>query len=254
MKVLKEETDFAKALETLPSSLESFYLLYDRHAPLNHSYQPPSLLDETDQHGDKLTIALRKLSERLVTFDLIADVGQEIFGPPEIKRQNDNDQPQWPHIRRHNITPGPMAPSGKWRYQRPADYEDDDGDEGSLDSQRAEEASLAAPGDDREDPFREELDADAVRQLLLAGARAAASMPRLIFMSLTLNPPVGGRILSVDYTGRKSRGAAGVAPELRVESHPVYHPGEEVLQLWMEVARVNAGGELEVAIKDSQIW
>lgn len=46
---------------------------------MNHSHRPPSILDETDQHGDKLSIALRKLSQRLHTFELIADVGPEIF-------------------------------------------------------------------------------------------------------------------------------------------------------------------------------
>lgn len=252
IKALTEETDFAEALETLPSSLQSFYLLYDRRPPMGHSHRPPSILDETDQHGDKLSVALRKLSQRLSTFKVIADVGSEIFWPPETERREDNDQPRWPSMGRYSIGLGPIAPSGEWRFQRPtdaSDNEDDDEDEGSIDSMQIYEASIAAPGDDREDPFREELDGDAAGQLLLAAARAATCMPKLFSMSFTLSPAERGGKLSVFYTDRTS-GGAGVV-ELCVESHPVYHPDEEVLRLWREAARVNVGAELEVVIEDS---
>ncbi|KAI7782384.1 hypothetical protein LA080_013530 [Diaporthe eres] len=196
-------SDFAEALESLPPSLHSFYLLYDRRPPMNHSHRPPSILDETDQHEDKLSIALRKLSQRLHTFELIADVGPEIFWPPETERREDNDQPRWPSMGRYSIGLGPIAPSGEWRFQRPTDAsddEDDDDDEGSIDSMQAYEASIAAPGDDREDPFREELDGDAAGQLLLAAARAATCMPNLFGISFTLSPAVRGDKLSVFYT------------------------------------------------------
>ncbi|KAK7738293.1 hypothetical protein SLS63_002628 [Diaporthe eres] len=247
--------NFAEALESLPPSLQSFYLLYDRRLPMNHSHRTPSILDETDQHGDKLSIALRKLSQRLHTFKLIADVGLEILWPPETEQREENDQPRWPSMGRYSIGLGPIAPSGEWRFQRStdaSDNEDDDDDEGSIDSMQAYEASIAAPGDDREDPFREELDGDAAGQLLLAAARAATCMPNLFSMSFTLSPAVRGDKLSVFYTDSTS-GGAGVV-ELCVESHPVYHPDEEVLRLWREAARVNVGVELEVVIEDSQSW
>lgn len=156
---------------------------------------------------------------------------------------------------RYSVGLGPIAPSGEWRFQRPtdaSDNEDDDDDEGSIDSMQAYEASIAAPGDDREDPFREELDRDAAGQLLLGAARAATCMPKLFSMSLTLSPAVRGGKLSVFYTDRTS-GGAGVV-ELCVDSHPVYHPDEEVMRLWRETARVNVGVELEVVIEDSQYW
>ena len=51
--------DFAYALQTLPSSLQHFDLLYDRYPPLDHSFQPPSILDKTDyDNNDKLSLAL----------------------------------------------------------------------------------------------------------------------------------------------------------------------------------------------------
>lgn len=236
----------------LPSSLQSFYLLYDRQPPMNHSYQPPSVLDETDQQGDKLSVALRKLSQRLSSFTLLADVGPEIFWPPETERREDAGQPAWPNMVKYSITPGPIDPSGEWRYVRPTDDSETDDDEGSMDSMQAYEASIAPPGDDWEDPFREELDGDAAGQLLLSASRAATCMPKLFSMSLTMNPPARGDELSVFYTARK-RGGVGVA-ELFVEAHPVYHPDEEVLRLWSEAARANVGAELEVVIKDSESW
>lgn len=236
----------------LPSSLQNFYLQYDRQPPLNHSYQPPSVLDETDQDGDKLSVALRKLSHQLSSFTLLADVGPEIFGPPETERREDAGQPAWPNMVKYSITPGPIDPSGEWRYRRPTNASDSDDDEGSMDSQQAYEASIAPPGDDWEDPFREELDGDAAGQLMLAAARAATCMPKLFSMSLTMNPPSRGYELSLFYTARK-RGGVGVA-ELCVDAHPVYHPDEEVLRLWKEAARVNVGAELKVGIKDSQSW
>lgn len=218
---------------------------------MNHSYQPPNILDETDQHGDKLSVALRKLSQRLRTFQLVADVGQEVLWPPEREGREDNDQPWWPSMRQYSIGLGPIAPSGEWRFQRPTDASDNEyDDEGSIDSMQAYEASIAAPGDDREDPFREELDRDAAGQLLLAAARAATCMPRLFSMSFTLLRAVGGNALSVFYTKRTSGGAAVL--ELCFESDSVYHPDEEALRLWREAARVNVGMELEVVIEDAK--
>lgn len=219
---------------------------------MNHSYQPPSILDETDQHGDKLSVALHKLSRRLSDFQLIADVGPEVLWPTETEGREENDHPQWPSMRQYSIGLGPIAPSGEWRFQRPADATDNEYDEeGSIDSMQAYEASIATPGDDKEDPFREELDRDAASQLLLAAARAATCMPRLFSMSFTLLPPVGGNTLSVFYYTKTTSGGAAVV-ELCFESDSGYHPDEEFLRLWREAARVNVGMELEVVIEDTK--
>ena len=67
--------DFAYTLQTLPSSLQRFNLLYERYLPLDHSFQTPSILDEPDSgNNDKLSLALYKLSQRLATFDLMVVV------------------------------------------------------------------------------------------------------------------------------------------------------------------------------------
>lgn len=213
---------------------------------MNHSYQQPSLLDESDQGGDKLTIALRKLSERLERFHVGADVGLEIYGPTEAEGHQDNEQeqPRWPRMRRHSVYPGAIAPSGEWRWQRAPDYESDETE--SLDSQGADEAERAPPGDDIQDWWREMLDPDVTRQLLLASARAAASMPRLLWMDCGMNPPGRGPSLHVSYKSNNFDGAAGEAPNLCIETSPVYQLDEEVMQLWREAARVNGVGELEV--------
>ena len=106
-------TDFAYALHTLPSSLQSFDLVYERHIPLDHSFQTPSLLDETDpDDNDKLSLALHKLSQRLVTFTVIADVGPEILWPSK-HGDTPDDAPLWPRLHDYSIVQGPIAPSGK---------------------------------------------------------------------------------------------------------------------------------------------
>ena len=51
--------DLASTLQKLPSSLRHFNLLYERRPPLDHSFQTPSILDETDySKNDKLSLAL----------------------------------------------------------------------------------------------------------------------------------------------------------------------------------------------------
>lgn len=128
-------------------------------------------------------MALRNLSQRLIYFTLIADIGNELFWPLETKQEGDKHQPQWPSRRRYSISAGLLTPSGELRFKRPADYPDYS-DEGSLDSMQRYEAEMAAPGDDMEDPFREELDRDAAGPLLLAAARATVCMPNLSSMSI----------------------------------------------------------------------
>ncbi len=77
--------DFALALENLPSSLQHFELLYTRYAPLDHSFRPPSILDDEidGDNGDKLSLALHKLSLPLVSFMVAADLGPEVVWPLE---------------------------------------------------------------------------------------------------------------------------------------------------------------------------
>lgn len=244
---LTEKIDFAKALEKLPSSLEGFKLIYSRQPPLNHSYQPPSLVDQTDQHGDQLNVALRNLSQRLSYFILIADIGNELFWPLETKQEGDKYQPQWPSMRRYSISAGLLTPSGEWRFKRPADYPDHS-DEGSLDSMQRYEAEMAAPGDDIEDPFREELDRDAAGPLrvLLAAARATVCMPNLSNMSIMFDTGAGQESFEVDYWAKKREGEWSV--ELCVKSDPAYYPEEDALRNWKEAAKLNAGVELKMVI------
>jgi hypothetical protein len=118
--------DFAHALQTLPSSLQHFQLSYSRRIPLDHSFQTPSILDETDGDNDKLSLALHKISQRLISFDLIADVGPEVLWPLEQTQGND---PLWPKMRRYSILHSAIAPSGQWRYQRSDSDNDDDSDD-----------------------------------------------------------------------------------------------------------------------------
>ncbi|KAH6855908.1 hypothetical protein B0I37DRAFT_65246 [Chaetomium sp. MPI-CAGE-AT-0009] len=250
--------DFAYALQTLPSSLRDFDLWYSRSIPLDHSFQTPSILDETDSdnnnNNDKLSLALHKLSQRLVTFGLVADVGPEVFWPLE-HTQDDSDGPLWPRMRCYSITPGSIAPSGKWLYQR-----SDSNDEWDVDSS-SEPDALVAPGDETEDSFRNKLDPDAAHALLLALARAVRRMPALWTMRFVLEPPMwdeGIGKLEVEYMveggafGRGGRGDDGGVAELVVGCHPVFHPDEEVVQIWREAAEEHAGVKsgLMVVVRD----
>jgi hypothetical protein len=181
----------------------------------------------------------------------MADVGSEILWPLEHTapdhhhHQQDND-PFWPMMRRYRISPGMIAPSGEWRFRRPQDASDSDWDDDSVASYFPEDYIGVAPGDEKEDPFRQELDPDAARALLLAAARAARRMPALREMRLMLDAPPGRGTgeLEVEYKAMPStpRDDSGRA-ELVVESHPANHPDEEVLQAWREAAREHTGAE-----------
>ncbi|KAK4033620.1 hypothetical protein C8A01DRAFT_39920 [Parachaetomium inaequale] len=239
---------------------------------LDHSFQTPSILDETDRdNNDKLSLALCKLSQRLATFDLMADVGPEILWPLERtapdhhhQQQHQDNDPLWPTMCHYTINPGPIAPSGKWRFQRLPDSDSDSDDDGSASSV----SSSVAPGNEKEDPFRAMLDPDAARALLLAAARAARRMPALRKMEFMLDPPIwrdNGR-LEVVYTAMAgtARGGTPLAPpggggataELLVESRPVFHPDEEVVQAWREAAEEHSGivSGLVVVVREHMAW
>jgi hypothetical protein len=102
-----------------------------------------------DHDNDKLSLALHKLSQRLVTFVPIADVGPEVLWP--LEHPQDDDQ-LWPRMRDYSIHPGAIAPSGQWSFQRSDSDSDDDWYDG------------AAPGDQKENPFRYKLDPDAAHR------------------------------------------------------------------------------------------
>ncbi|ROW02590.1 hypothetical protein VPNG_07854 [Cytospora leucostoma] len=104
-------TDFANTLERLPSTLQHFRLYYERHEPKDHSFQTPSIIDETDYGNDKLSLALYKLSQRLRTFELVAQVGPEILWPLQTGPDHqDGNLPLWPNMWRYTIEPGAIAP------------------------------------------------------------------------------------------------------------------------------------------------
>lgn len=88
-------------LERLPSTLQHFSLYYERQEPKDHSFQTPSIIDETDYGNDKLSLAHYKSSQRLTTFHLSAQVEPEILWPlptgPDQQEQDDN-LPLWPNM------------------------------------------------------------------------------------------------------------------------------------------------------------
>ena len=239
--------DFANALQTLPSSLQHFELEYHRAVPLDHSFQTPSL-DETDRHNDKLSLALYKLSQRLTTFTLMADVGPEVLWPFEHTQDKDS---LWPRMQRYFINPGAIAPSGQWRFL-PSDSNDSDDEQDMLSN---DIDPFAAPGDEIEEHFRNNPDPKAVHALLLATARAVRRMPVLRDMRFVLER-IGDGQLEVEYMVKAGTTRVGTA-ELVVESHPLpFRPDEEVLQIWREAAEehVGAGSGLVVVVRDPWAW
>ncbi|KAK4158315.1 hypothetical protein C8A00DRAFT_28822 [Chaetomidium leptoderma] len=182
-------------------------------------------------------------------------------GQQQQQQQQDND-PLWPTMRHYTINPGAIAPS-----------DSDSDDDGAASSVSEESSGSVAPGDEKENPFRDKLNPDAARALLLAAARAARRMPALRKMDLVLDPPVWRGIgrLEVEYTAAAMAGTArgGGAPsappvggggggtaELLVESHPVFHPDEEVVQAWREAAEEYTGAELGLVavVKEPMVW
>lgn len=94
--------------------------------------------------------------------------------------------------------------------------------------------------------------------LLLAAARAVRRMPALWMMHFVLEPPVGNiGELEVEYMIKAGTGGGGGrTAELVVESHPMFHPDEEVVQIWREAAEEHAGAEFGfvVVVRDSRAW
>jgi len=235
-------TDFAYALLILPSSLRHFNLEYGRSIPLDHSFQTPSILDETDRDdNDKLSLALHKLSQGLASFILMADVGPEVLWPGG--RAQDND-PLWPRMRVFSINPGAITPSGQWRFLRSGSNDSDDEEQDVLSNHTD---PFTAPGDETEEHFRDYPDPDAVRALLLATARAVRRMPVLREMRFVLEQIGEGR-LEVEYSAR-----AGQA-KLDVASHPVFHPDEEVIRFYREAAEEYVGAKSGLMAEVSDPW
>ncbi|KAL2016831.1 hypothetical protein VTK56DRAFT_2954 [Thermocarpiscus australiensis] len=244
--------DFARTLQALPSSLQHFYLLYDRREPLDHSFQTRSILDETGRdNDDKLSLALHTLSQRLETFFLMADVGTEFLWPsermaPDHHQQQDSD-PLWPRMRRYSINLAPSRRQASGFFERDPDASESESD---SDSDFSYISSRVVPGNEREDPFRDKLDPDAARAWLLAAARGARRMPALWTTSFILNPPIScGQQLHVRYTAMANSARGGGTAELLVESHPLFTPDEEA-------AEVHTGAEsgLAVVIREPMVW
>lgn len=112
---------------------------------------------------------------------------------------------------RYRIEPGAIAPSGQWRFRRgPDDSPPDDSDNDAVSYVSEPEA---APGDEKDDRYREERDPDAIAPLLLAAARAAGRMPVLCTMFFVIHPVASEGGLEVYYTVGRSR-ASGVGGTL----------------------------------------
>ncbi len=226
--------DFAHALQTLPSSLRRFDLDYSRAIPLDHSFQTPSILDYDDDN-DKLSLALYKLSQRLASFTLIADIGPEAIWPVE---HTQDDESLWPRMQDYFIIPGAIAPSGRWLYLL---SDSNDLDDDGRDTLSDDVDPLAAPGDETQRYLRDDPDPDVVRALLLATAQAVRRMPALRYLSLALRGVDRG-LLEVEYSAE-----AGKA-ELTVYSLPLLQLDEDVVRLWSEAAEEYAGAGSGLAV------
>ncbi|SPQ21982.1 2590eedb-3c64-45a5-97ad-ac6fab2e734d [Thermothielavioides terrestris] len=262
----KLRADFADSLQALPSTLRSFHLMYGGPAPKDHFFERPSILDEADQDGhDKLSLALHKLSQRLFEFHLTADVGPEIFWPSGSAELDDGDSPSppyWPNMMYYGINPGAISPSGRWRFRHRTDSFGDDSDH--VVESDVSDSSDVAPGDEIHRAFRQEVDPDAVRPLLLAAARAAGRMPALRHMSFVIgSPPTNAGWLRVSYTtapssrrSARARLGGADAPRLVVGGRPLSHLDleKEVVEAWEEAARKHSDAELRCALVTKRLF
>ncbi|KAK3308381.1 uncharacterized protein B0T15DRAFT_565571 [Chaetomium strumarium] len=207
--------EFAETLPMLPSSLRDF----------------------------KLRLALHKLSQRLVCFTLVAEVGREAIWPSGPAVLNHRHVPFWPIISRYSIDPGAIAPSGEWRFRQRTGGSADSEDE--IDSPDSDYSG--PPGDEILYPFREEHDLDLVGPF----------MPALRDMHFSLSPPVGtDRCLSIWYdvtdnvspdidcrVGMGHRQLARRGAKLVFECEPVFYLDQEMIQAWREAAKSHTGTE-----------
>ncbi|MCJ1434059.1 hypothetical protein MMC27_003425 [Xylographa pallens] len=204
--------EFALALPNLSTDpLTSFRLNYERQVPINHDYEPPSVLLPTLPTIDHLSLALHTLSQSQNLTELTLSgplvISDALFWPATSATASLSRAPGlpfWPNMQKLVVEFSPIAPDGSWCFLREELSSVESAHEArEMERATQREAATYAPewGDcynaltmrtqiglfpARE--FRRVPDAAKIPALMLALARAAARMPRLKRLHVDVAP------------------------------------------------------------------
>ncbi|MCJ1381092.1 hypothetical protein MMC17_004201 [Xylographa soralifera] len=203
--------EFAQALPYLSTdSLASFRLNYERQVPLNHRFEPPSVLLPSLPTTDHLSLALHTLSQSQSLTEITLSgpfvISEDLFWPASLAASASAlasaaaARPFWPNMQKFVVEFSPVAPDGRWYFLREELSEHARSAEtvqmalASLDEvmRHMERSTTTAAGACYNElaerrrigafpahEFRKVPDPAAMPALMLALARAAARMPRL---------------------------------------------------------------------------
>ncbi|MCJ1400409.1 hypothetical protein MMC11_003614 [Xylographa trunciseda] len=109
---------FARSLSYLSTeSLAGFRLHFERKVPINHEFEPPSVLLPSDPATDHFSLALHALSlshnltEIILSGPLV--ISASLFWPA-----SSPSTPFWPNVQKVVVEFTPIAPDGSWYFSR----------------------------------------------------------------------------------------------------------------------------------------
>ncbi|MCJ1318274.1 hypothetical protein MMC15_003602 [Xylographa vitiligo] len=205
--------ELARVLPRLPTeSLTSFRLMYERQAPIDHQYRPPSVLLPASPATDYLCLALHRLSQSQNLTELTLSgpfvISAALFWPAPanatLAPAPAAGLPFWPNMQKFVVEFSPVAPDGSWCFLREELHgaaRDAQVLRMQLATRREVERHWTAPNDcynalaQRQQvgafparEFRRVPDGAHIPGLMLALARAATRMPRLRRLHVDVAP------------------------------------------------------------------
>ncbi|ETS76538.1 hypothetical protein PFICI_11925 [Pestalotiopsis fici W106-1] len=251
---VKARQDLAAGLQTIPDSVRHFTFSYHRDGSDSHDWIPPRLYDGDDQTPDPLSVALRQLSQRLVTLRLgPAIVSPDVLWPLPLSSSPSTGSLEhgdhFPHLEVVYLLPAEVTPAGEWllsgspsdddliRMGRYSDGDDDDDDDDD-DVEISFENDLG---------FRTQFNSSLAEPYFLAAATAAQRMPKLkeLCLEWQLRPGVGLGYLIVEEKSSSPRAM------LATWGSPPIELSHEAKQAWRKVTENLLGSpEMDFSARD----
>lgn len=227
---------FAFGLQTLlPQSVRHLVLYYEGGDPENHDCSPSCLHDSSSP--DPLSVALRTLSQRLITMSIDDRIvlDAEVFWP--VATTPAAPIPQFPNMEILSICTAAVTASGTWLF------EPDPSLGGRPDSPDSELRHPLVFDEEEEFECREYMlndyrclvVPDLANQFLLAAAGAAAHMPRLSSLEITMASTCPVWIYL-------DAGSNIAQPTLKIQGTNLFSLSDEVKEAWQVVAQGRIGG------------
>lgn len=247
--------DFSKGLSLLPASLRHFVLHFEHKPPADDSFQPRKILDDASMGVDPLSVALRDLSQQLVTFEIRggASLTSDVLWPAASPGAVDVT---WPRLRVLKIQLSGVTPNGEWLFEGQPDPPSDDDDPPVRPPEDGQEDGLMAEPDApayedlRFNFFRRSCNTALAKSWFVAAGRAATRMPMLqsleIFSAQAGGPGQDWRqsrhpACSIRYSVTERSLVITCTPNIAVEG--------ELTEVWRAAASVHLGSPEALDIK-----